>query len=265
MPIQLYWHRGNGKTDSGQENFGDYLSPLIVEAVSGKSVVYAEPKKADLFAVGSGLSREKKATRFGLKRKLHIWGSGSRSESQSFSGHHYYHALRGPLTWANVEGSENKARPVFGDPGLLARDIVTPAKSKPYDLGIIPHYADKDSSRYKAFANNMGNSKIIDVYDSLQNVLTQISQCRHIVSSSLHGIIIADAYGIPSLHTPFSSGLISEFKFYDYHQAINKPYRPFSSESVSNEKAMINAIEAQHTEIALDDITGALVKSFPQL
>jgi len=47
VAIKLYWHRGSGRSDAGQRNFGDYLSPLIVEAVSGRSVEYAPLKEAE--------------------------------------------------------------------------------------------------------------------------------------------------------------------------------------------------------------------------
>ncbi|WP_374380800.1 hypothetical protein [Pseudomonas fluvialis] len=56
MAIKLYWHRGSGRSDAGQRNFGDYLSPLIVEAVSGRSVKYAPLKEAEMMAIGTILA-----------------------------------------------------------------------------------------------------------------------------------------------------------------------------------------------------------------
>jgi len=98
MKIKLYWWRG----DSGKENFGDYLSPLIVEMVSGKEVVYAKPEKADMIAIGSILHRERKAKRFFIPRKLHIWGAGTDSPDRRFSSRHYYHAVRGLETSSRI-------------------------------------------------------------------------------------------------------------------------------------------------------------------
>ncbi len=71
MTIKLYWWQGEGSNDSSKQNFGDFLSPLIVGMLSGKKVVYAEPKDADMIAIGSILSRERKAK--GLFRKRELW------------------------------------------------------------------------------------------------------------------------------------------------------------------------------------------------
>ncbi len=52
------------------------------------------------------------------------------------------------------------------------------------------------------------------------------SDQENIVSSSLHGIILADAYGIPSawLSSETPKGL--EFKFYDYFLSVSKLQKP---------------------------------------
>jgi len=76
MTIKLYWCRGKGRSDPNQQNFGDYLSPLLVEMLAGKPVVYAPINRAEMMAIGSILPRERKAKRFFLPHRLHIWGAG---------------------------------------------------------------------------------------------------------------------------------------------------------------------------------------------
>jgi pyruvyltransferase len=52
--------------------------------------------------------------------------------------------------------------------------------------------------------------------------------CERIVSSSLHGLVIADAYGIPNAWLNSDGGAGGsrpgggEFKFYDYFASVNK-------------------------------------------
>ena len=70
VAIRLYWCRGRGRNDPAQRNFGDYLSPLLVEMLSGKAVRYAPVHRADMMAIGSILPRERKAKRFGWPRPI---------------------------------------------------------------------------------------------------------------------------------------------------------------------------------------------------
>ncbi len=66
---------------------------------------------------------------------------------------------------------------------------------------------------------NLGTSDI-------EGTLTEILSCEKIVSSSLHGIILADAYGIPSAWLSSTTPKGLEFKFYDYFISVNKIEKP---------------------------------------
>lgn len=64
MAIKLYWCRGEGRADSSKRNFGDYLSPLIVEMISREKVEYSPIKSADMISLGTILGKEVKSKRF---------------------------------------------------------------------------------------------------------------------------------------------------------------------------------------------------------
>ena len=265
MTIKLYWWRGEGASDSAQQNFGDYLSPLIVEMVSGKKVIYAEPRNADMIAIGSILSRERKARGMLLKRKLHIWGSGTDKASRVFSGHHTYHAVRGKITQSQV--AKLQQSPVFGDPGLLV-DQLYDGKNKPqkrYGLGIIPHFVDQKDPRVEALLS-LPHTKLINVFSPVEQVVSEIRQCEFVLSSSMHGLIVADSFGIPNRRMPLSSGIISDLKFDDYYSAFGLTCPTSASAEAVISEGWEHACFSEHYERpGLDAVKTELRNAFPDL
>lgn len=263
MAIKLYWCRGKGRSDPKQQNFGDYLSPLIVEAVSGKPVEYAPVKHADMIAIGTILGRLEKARRFLLPRRLHVWGSGAGKPEERFSGRHYYHAVRGRLTASQIEGL--RGTPAFGDPGLLAGMLAGPAPDKKYRVGLIPHYVDK-AHPFIAEAARWPGSVVIDVFSPIPEILRQIRQCDFVLSSSMHGLIVSDAFGVPNRRLVLSEGIIDEHKFHDYYTAfgIATPdwRRPADfAEAPPDLDLELSDYQRPH----LERIQRGLIESFPQL
>jgi pyruvyltransferase len=48
-------------------------------------------------------------------------------------------------------------------------------------------------------------------------------ECEKIISSSLHGLIISDAYGIPNARVNVSNKLFGgDFKFIDYYKSVDR-------------------------------------------
>lgn len=98
----------------------------------------------------------------------------------------------------------------IGDPGLLYPILINKENysSVRYDLGVVLHYFDVNEwqSRLREQFNKLGlKIKFINVMSSDPlNVLREIRQCDAIISSSLHGCIVADAMGIPNRHQMLS-------------------------------------------------------------
>ena len=72
-----------------------------------------------------------------------------------------------------------------------------------------------------------------------QEIIKEILECEIIFSSSLHGLIAADAYGIPSHWIELSNGVIGNgFKFHDYFMSVKrpivKPFKPTENTKISN-------------------------------
>lgn len=221
MAIKLYWCRGRGGDNPGRRNFGDYLSPLIVEMAARRPVEYAPIHKADMMAIGSILNRERKAKRFFMPRRLHVWGSGTDAPERVFSARHHYHVVRGRLTREQIEGAQGRQAVALGDPGLLA-DRWWEGRAKPakrFTVGFIPHYVDQ-AAPIVGHVGALPGVKIIDVYWPVEEVLKTIQECHFIVSSSMHGLVVSDAFEVPNRRIVISRGKISDYKFADYYSAF---------------------------------------------
>lgn len=63
---------------------------------------------------------------------------------------------------------------------------------------------------------------LIDVDRSANEVVHDIARCNMIASSSLHGLIVADSLGLPSIWLKLSDDVAGDgFKFHDYSSALD--------------------------------------------
>lgn len=200
----------------GHPNFGDLLTPLLLQHYCDLAVKWSPAKTADLLCVGSVLDQVP------ARWDGTVIGSGMLFENSVVNLHHAtVLALRGPLTAKLVRGV--RGTPVLGDPGLLADELVTVEKR--HELGIVPHWSDTRLEHRQEFKRY--NPLIIRPSQDPLEVLRQIGSCRKIVASSLHGIILADAFGIPR-RTEMTERFAREggdFKFRDHCAAVGVPFK----------------------------------------
>lgn len=198
-------------------NFGDALSLPLVKFLTGQQTVHYEQCGCEtrrLSGIGS--------VAFLWTGFTDVWGSGVLDERRSCEPglpDMEFHSVRGPMTRAHLLKKGYSDIPeVYGDPGILAPAMYSPilAKEKIYDVGIICHHGDDVRRISGSFVRNKGTSYVfISPYEPCDKVMRKISQCRRVCSSSLHGIVIAEAMGIPC--SWFRATDINDpFKFYDY-------------------------------------------------
>lgn len=228
-PIRLYWFRKRG---TPVVNFGDDLSPVLVAHLAGRPVVHAPPHLADLAAVGSILQHirlQRDKPKHKLRRLLagrleptRVWGSGTLAPTGLPTPDQVaVFALRGPLTRAAMHQPETLP---LGDPGLLV-DRLDVRRAKRHRWGIVAHVDDTASPAIATLADSLGNPCRIDLRaaDVLETVRA-IQSCDFIVSSSLHGLITADALGIPNVWLAAADRLRGgDWKFHDYLAAVGRP------------------------------------------
>ena len=156
-----------------------------------------------------------------------ICGSGFIKEDMPVQKPNQILSVRGPLTRKKYLDAGIDCPETYGDLGLLLRYIIPPPSTvcKKYKVGFIPHYIDYNlpivqQCREKGW-------KIINICQSeTPNIFVEeLHECDMILSSSLHGIILADTYNIPAYHIILSNNVIGgEFKFRDYYGSVGREY-----------------------------------------
>lgn len=191
--MKAYWYP--------HSNIGDTLTPIIVEHFTGQKVEWVDRKThGKLLAVGSIMSA--------LNYRDVVWGAGVMRETDKFPLAKYakFLAVRGKLS-EKILGVDVG---VYGDTALLLPLIYNPKIEKKQKIGWIPHYIDQDILKIE-------NIDFIDVLLPWKKFIDKILECEEIRSSSLHGIIIAEAYGIPATWIKGSKKILGDgFKFRDY-------------------------------------------------
>ncbi len=246
---------------AGVPNFGDVLSALIVAHVSGRDVVHVKPAKAELFALGSLLqvARRTHKTPRADGVKPWIWGTGLlHSVSSDFVENVRIALVRGPVT-AALLGIKPRE---FGDPGLLVTDLVQDRPETTDRIGIVPHHSQLDDPQIAGLSATDPAVQVIDVRDDALTVCRQIAACRHVVASSLHGLIVADAFGVPN--SWMDPGRQSHLKYLDYAASIGRPLTlPLEIADVPAHLATLKDSDTILYTDAIAQARQALIDSFP--
>lgn len=187
-------------------NFGDELGPLIVERLTGAkpnletstSWFLRDKPNQRLMTVGSVIE-------WCLAGNV-VWGSGIRSFQ--WPGHKIdVRGVRGPLTRLYLQDKNIHVPEVFGDPALLLPKLFPEiVKTDEIPLTTVRHLDDKQVGTIKAT-------------DHPLHVMQTIRNSLFVESSSLHGLILADAWGIPCRWLPTPE---PEIKFMDYFMSTGR-------------------------------------------
>ncbi|MEK8031846.1 polysaccharide pyruvyl transferase family protein [Ideonella sp. DXS29W] len=180
---QLWWMEG-----PYPGNFGDILNPYLVEKLTGRPPLRVQ-KGAGVLAIGSTI-------RFARDDAV-VWGAGTPRMTDRLNAKARYLAVRGPLTARLVEESGGRAPSVFGDPAVLLPRVYRPRPAaRRHALGVVMHHAHHGAWLIE------GDVKVISIlragYEGIEQFVDELCQCDQILSSSLHGLIVSHAYGIPA-------------------------------------------------------------------
>ena len=139
-----------------------------------------------------------------------MWGSGTLFDQHEIGWPQrlHVHALRGALTAERV----GVRGITLGDPGILSSRLIRQPKKDSY-VAAVPHFLDK-----RRLADLPKHWRLVGPDQPVDDVLTQIASAELVLSSSLHGLIAADLFGIPCVWIAFLGGQPDSptHKFLDY-------------------------------------------------
>lgn len=202
-------------------NWGDKLNPYLIASLSGKAVhhvsqVAPSDDQDVLCVVGSMLGKKELINTV-------VWGAGFVAAGIRLkAAPNAVHAVRGHLTTRKLQAAGIVNYPVaVGDPALLMPLVYTPNPRAEWDVGIIPHFRDSKLPLVEQLRQQGPRIKVIDVFSGIEAFCDQIASCRRILSSSLHGLVAAHAYGVPARCIKLSDNPLGDgFKYRDYLSTI---------------------------------------------
>lgn len=206
------------------KNFGDDINYHILKQLTGKHLFNYRYlfsnfiKEANYLCIGSIIRK------WGNKASI-IWGSGAmRGDEKMLYKPAKVLAVRGKLTRAWLLENGIECPEIYGDPALLLPRFYKPHVEKRYKYGVIPHIYDIESDGAQQLIKELDAHIIrFDSYDDWHYVIDEICSCEYIISSSLHGLIISDSYGVPNVWVEFSDLVEGAgYKFRDYFSAVGR-------------------------------------------
>ncbi|MFD2291521.1 polysaccharide pyruvyl transferase family protein [Mariniflexile gromovii] len=197
------------------------MSKYLVEKISTKKVISSNHKynriitkfiKKYYLCIGSILSA--------ASENSIVWGSGILNKNENVKRAKFC-AVRGPETRKRLLELGCSVPEIYGDPALLLPLYLKNTVDKKYELAVIPHFVDYDIVNKILKEDN--RIKVINLLtNDIERTTKEILECKQVISSSLHGVIVGQAYNIPALWVKFSNKLSGDnIKFYDYYKSVS--------------------------------------------
>lgn len=214
-----WWHI---KYNQEKQNLGDMLSFVIYNYLCdyyGLDKDRKVKRTRHLYAIGSILFFE--------NQDVTVWGTGSLHEitcnintilHQRIMRRIDARAVRGPLTRKNLIKIGVACPEIYGDPAMLMPLIYRPSCIDKKSVLVLMHIDDN----YSANLNDFPEIIIRDMITTdWREMIDLIATAKCVISSSLHGIILAESYGVPAvlLNLRKNSDL---FKFQDYYYGTGR-------------------------------------------
>ncbi|EGK02949.1 MULTISPECIES: polysaccharide pyruvyl transferase family protein [Dysgonomonas] len=242
-------------------NMGDLLNELLISKVFGNDFKKESVSTCELSVIGSGMDCFLKDTYiypkyYSLYSELrakfvsypvNVWCTGfifNQRNDKEFIREMNFHSVRGTLTKKRVESILGKELDIVtGDGGLITPYLLDKPEQKKYQVGVIAHFKEQNELVFQQLKDSFKDSIFINLRDDPMTVIKQIAQCEYIISSSLHGLVVADSFNIPNQWITVTDNLKGDgFKFHDYYSAFGLKPNPLNI-NASNIPTLNNIID----------------------
>lgn len=211
------WVKFNKNGTLISNNWGDDINFTFLSSIFDADLCYNDSgdTEENYCLIGSILNN-----RYVNKNSV-IWGSGTHDDSIKLTAKpKKVLAVRGPLTRKYLISQGIDCPEIYGDPSVLLPYFYKPEIKKKYKIGLIPHWESLGSPVVKEICeDNRVHLIKMKGYNYWTDVIDEILSCEYIVSESLHGLIVAESYGIPNLWCNITLNKYN-VKFHDYFQSI---------------------------------------------
>jgi hypothetical protein len=239
-------------------NVGDRINPSIVTAITGRPVTHfrsAGRREGYLVGIGSVMA--------GTSQMSQVWGTGVMHPNLGIGSvpATNVHALRGRLSHTAMrKGGVMVGDVPLGDPGYLAPRLlcVQRAESPKFRIGLAGHYVDRSNSIFRQMMKEEGVTDL-DVHDPPDVFLRRIAECETVISSSLHGLIFAEALNIPNLWVKAGDEIAGgDFKFRDWFGTTRRPQsKPHVLSGGDKAAELAKRADIHESVIDVDDLMSA--------
>lgn len=223
-----YWLNANTYAWTGKMkpyNWGDYMNLILAEYISGKKVI---PQQ--IYDTGKSIAMVGSILPWAMNNKTIVWGSGCLDSNEK--GWQYVEkplkvcAVRGPLTREVLIKHNIDCPEIYGDPILCLPRYYQPVVNKKDKIVIIPHVSCIQQAYEVCQASDSITLLNPRNFKSWKEFVDDIVSSKLVFSASLHGLIVADAYGVPNVWVSFPNHTHPDnnFKFHDYFYSVNKGY-----------------------------------------
>ena len=237
-----YYHDTEG-------NFGDDLNAwmwpkLLPNLFNGTckhgQEYYAENNEEDALFYGIGTILDE---RIPVKPKKFIAGVGTGYfPPPTIDDSYNVYFVRGPKTAQKIGVDPSLG---IGDPAILLTELLTKPQKPLYRTSLIMHCDTAKTGYWKTIAEHLGIHHIDPRTTDPLSVINELIASEYVITESLHGAIIADAFDIP--WCPITTmPSINQFKWHDWCETINIEYQPtplvtiYDDPSSSLIKSMVN-------------------------
>lgn len=246
---RVFWWAPSGEL-AGETNVGDGLGPEIVKKIARRvgREQWISDFNGQLFAVGSTLHYARDGDV--------IWGSGVNGkvvqEMHSVSSLDV-RAVRGPRTRQVLLEKGGCCPAVFGDPGILCSFMwPMPRTRRREGITYVPHFRE---ALKRHSDSELQSVRVLSPFRPIVQFIEVIASSSLVLSSSLHGIVIAESYGVPAILVENQCGE-THLKYADYYEGTGREEFPVAR-SIS---------EALAVDAEVPDLSGAqesLLNAFP--